>query len=173
MCFPCRSFCFVQGFKLLAVIRNELLVQLFNTLEVLCLKETKNSMNSSHACGLFAQAGNYPTAPIFSLFQWHHVLHSLCKGVSRPGSRWAGAGRSAGCRSSPHSSSQRAVNVKCHQYQPGTVSKPLPPPSPSHCQGLHHRNTELLQMEFQLSSSEFGENNQDLKNVRELNQALP
>lgn len=172
MCFPCRSFCFVQCFKLFAVIRNKFLVQLFNTLEVLCLKETNKSMNFSHA-HLWAFYTSRELASIFSLFQWYHVLYSLCKGVSHPGNMWAGGGRSAGCRSSPHSSSQRAVNVKCHQYQPGTVSNSHPPLSPSHCQGLHHRNTELLQMEFQPSSFEFGGKNQHLINITELSKALP
>lgn len=135
MCFPCRSFCFVQCFKLFVVIRNKFLVQLFNTLEVLCLKETNKSMNFSHAHS-WAFYTSRELASIFSLFQWYHVLYSLCKGVSHPGNMWAGGGRSAGCRSSPHSSSQRAVNVKCHQYQPGTVSNSHPPLSPSHCQAF-------------------------------------
>lgn len=139
MCFPCRSFCFVQCFKLFAVILNELLVQLFNALEVLSLKKKKKTSpwtSYRHTRGFFTPEGNYPTVSIFSLFQWHHILYSLCKGVSHPGNRWAGGGRSAGCRSSPRSSSQRAVNVKCHQYQPGSVqlpasslSQPLPRPS--------------------------------------------
>lgn len=54
MCFPGGSFCFVQFFKLLTVIRNKLLFQLLDTLEVLCLQQAKKYINElPHAflCG--------------------------------------------------------------------------------------------------------------------------
>lgn len=69
MCFPCRSFCFVQRFKLFAVIRNKLLVQLFNTLEVLCLKETKvHELLTCTLVGFLHKQGIAPQLPYLPCF---------------------------------------------------------------------------------------------------------
>lgn len=175
MCFPCRSFCFVQCFKLFAVIRNELLVQLFNALEVLSLKKKKKQAHellTGTLVGFLHQKGIIPQFPYLACSNditscTHCVRVSL---ILEIGEQVEDAAQDADPLLVVVVSELwmwSAINTNL------AVSNSQPAPSPNHCQGLQHRNTELLQTEFQLSSSELGGKKQHLINVTELSLALP